>query len=80
MKKNLLNLLMAVTVIDFSIVDLPYKYGKLQVVAHMSNGTDCPVTLNKDEFYDKFAKETKELFALIKDACEPDSLRTRDSN
>lgn len=55
---------------DFSIIDLPYKYEKLQVIAHMSDGTDCPVTLNKDEFYGKYSKDTKELFALLKDACE----------
>lgn len=55
---------------DFSIIDLPYKHKKLQVIAHMSDGTDCPVTLDKDEFYGKYTKDTKELFALLKDACE----------
>lgn len=55
---------------DFSIVDLPYKHKKLQIIAHMDNGKDCPVTLNKDEFYEKYAKDTEELFALLKDACE----------
>ena len=55
---------------DFSIIDLPYKYEKLMVVAHMSNGTDCPVTLTKEEFYGKYTKETKELFALLKEVCE----------
>lgn len=55
---------------DFSIVDLPFKYKKLQVIAHMSDGTDCPLTLDKEEFYGKYSKDTKELFALIKEVCE----------
>lgn len=55
---------------DFSIVDLPFKYKKLQVIAHMSDGTDCQLTLDKDEFYVKYSKDTKELFALLKEVCE----------
>lgn len=55
---------------DFSIVDLPFKYKKLQVIAHMSDGTDCQLTLDKDEFYEKYSKDTKELFALLKEVCE----------
>ncbi len=62
----------------FSIVDLPFKYKKLQVIAHMDDGTDCPVTLDKDEFYGKYSKDTKELFALLKESCEDAPVRLRE--
>lgn len=63
---------------DFSIIDLPYKYKKLQVIAHMSDGTDCPVTLDKDEFYGKYTENTKELFALLKEVCQKTPVRLRE--
>lgn len=63
---------------DFSIVDLPFKFKKLQVIAHMDDGTDCPLTLDKDEFYGKYSKDTKELFALLKEACEEAPVRLRE--